>query len=141
MSIDPATLPPTHGPGDPRGPLVFAAPLPTEIQDLEDSTQSADFDRAWTLGRRFTRPATATERDLLAALGWTDAQGNPPGPSTMTHVYVTGGVRTRSWPSLFPPIPAPEVPPPAPEPTPPPDPAPAEDPEPEPTPTETEVLP
>ncbi|WP_299023146.1 hypothetical protein, partial [uncultured Dietzia sp.] len=101
--IDPTSLPPRHGPDDPRGVLCFREPLPGALQDLEDSTQSADFDRAWTLGRRFQRPSTSTERDLLAALGWTDAQGNPPGPSTMTHVYVTGGIRTPTRPGPRPP--------------------------------------
>lgn len=123
-------LPPRLGPNDPRGPLTFTAPLPGALQDLEDSTQSADFDRAWTLGRRFQRPSTATERELLDVLGFRDYRGDPPSTSTTTRVeWLTTGVRRRTWPGLSIPTP-PEVPPPA-EPTP--DPAPAEDPETDPT--------
>lgn len=151
MTIDPTSLPPRHGPDDPRGPMTFTRPLPTEIQLAEDSTLGADAERQHAVGRRFTRPATATERDLLAVLGWTDARGNAPGPDLMTRVsWLTTGVRRREWPDLYEPLPTPEVPTPAPapapeptpEPEPTPDPAPAEDPTTEPTtPTETEALP
>ena len=99
--IDPNDLPPTFGPGDPRGVLTFVRPIPEPWQTLEDSTQAADFDRSWSLGRRFHRPATATEVELLTALGYVDGRGDPPGPSTMTAVYVTGGIRTRTWPDLY----------------------------------------
>ena len=128
-------LPPRMAEGDPRGPLTFARPLPEPWQTLEDSTQSADFDRAWTLGRRFHRPSTATEIDLLTALGYRDGRGDPPGPSTMTAVHVSGGIRTRTWPSLYEPTSAPAepTPPPTPAPEPEPAPAPAEDPTTEPT--------
>ena len=105
MSIDPAVLPDRLGPDDPRGPLTFASPLPAEIQNAEDSTAAADHDRVHALGVRFQRPATLTERRLLEALGWTDAEGNPPGPETMTSVrWLSHGVRRREWPTLYPPI-------------------------------------
>lgn len=94
-------LPPRLAEGDPRGPLTFTRPLPEPWQTLEDSTQAADFDRSWSLGRRFHRPSTATEIELLTALGYVDDRGDAPGPSTMTAVYVTGGIRTRSWPDLY----------------------------------------
>lgn len=98
--IDPNDLPPTHGPGDPRGVLTFAAPLPEPWQTLEDSTQAADFDRSWSLGRRFHRPATTTEIELLTALGYRDYRGDPPAAGLMTRLHVTGGIRTRTWPDL-----------------------------------------
>ncbi|MBB1052464.1 hypothetical protein G6021_15460 [Dietzia sp. CW19] len=109
MTIDPSTLPPTHGPGDPRGVLCFREPLPEPLQVAEDSTAAADHDRVHALGVRFQRPATLTERRLLEALGWTDAEGNPPGPETMTSVrWLSVGVRRREWPTLYPPIPTTE---------------------------------
>ena len=143
MTLDPASLPPTHGPNDPRGPMTFTAPLAEPWQTREDSTLGADAERQHAVGRRFTRPATATEVELLTVLGWTDARGNAPGPDLMTRVsWLTTGVRRREWPDLYEPLPTPEVPTPAPEPAPDPDPAPAEDPTTEPTtPTESEPRP
>jgi hypothetical protein len=68
---------------DPRGWLVFDAPLSDELQRAEDATQHHDFcnggDAAWHTGRDpvtgcwidyFDRPATDTERTLLAHLGY-----------------------------------------------------------------------
>lgn len=66
--IDPDTLP-ARRPDDMRGPLCFVRPLPAELQRLEDSTH--DLDVRLTHGRgNYVRPATATERDLLTAVGY-----------------------------------------------------------------------
>ncbi len=129
MTIDPSTLPPRMAEGDPRGALAFREPLPEPLQVAEDSTAAADHDRVHALGVRFQRPATATEIELLTALGFRDGRGNPPGPSTMTSVrWLSHGVRRREWPDLYEHQPTPEVPPPAPEPTPTPEPEPTTEP-------------
>ena len=99
-------LPPRLAEGDPRGPLTFARPLPEPWQSREDSTPAHDFERAHAVGRRFTRPATATEIELLAALGVRDSRGEPPAPGLMTRIQVLGGIRMRTWPTLTPPAPA-----------------------------------
>lgn len=49
---------------DLRGPLTFRAPLPKQLQDAEDATQAADFERTRGYGR-IIRNATTTERELL----------------------------------------------------------------------------
>jgi hypothetical protein len=85
-------------PNDRRGWLMFDA-LPDDLQNAEDSTQAADRQRVrdhelatWN----FVRPATATERRLLTHLGYT-----LPATELKTHVvWLTPGVRNRSWPQL-----------------------------------------
>lgn len=80
---------------DTRGWLVFEQ-LPDDLQHAEDATLAWDGDTARRLGRgRFSRRATAVERDLLAHLGYA------PPDSLMTVVdFVTAGVRNRRWPQL-----------------------------------------
>ena len=102
MTIDPNDLPPRMDEGDPRGPLTFVRPLPEPYGSAEDSTLAADHERVHAVGRRFTRPATATEIELLTVLGFRDYRGDPPGPETMTRVeWVSTGVRRREWPDLY----------------------------------------
>jgi hypothetical protein len=86
---------------DPRGELVFDA-LPDELQAAEDATAAADHERAHAdSGRSIgpilhsTRPATPTERILLAHLGYT-----VPDQLTTVVSYYTTGVRNRTWPQL-----------------------------------------
>ena len=79
---------------DPLGWLVFDH-LPYAIQLAEDSTQAADRER----GIAFERPATATERALLAHLGHAESAELP--DDLTTHVrWTTVGVRNRRWPQL-----------------------------------------
>lgn len=91
---------------DPRGWLVFRG-LPNALQNAEDSTAAADFERQRTgrgIVRRydkaargwfFERPATDAERALLAHLGYTLPV------DLVTRVsYVSETLRRRRWPSL-----------------------------------------
>lgn len=82
-----ADMPP-HRPGDRRGLLVFDGILPEPYQSREDSTLDLDY-RA----RVLLRPATGTERALLAHLGY-DLPAD-----LKTHVR-PGPVRVRTWPTL-----------------------------------------
>lgn len=77
---------------DVRGWLTFVKPLPDPLQNAEDSTLTADFD---SRHRNRTRPATATERALLAHLGYAL-------PDELVTVinYVTVTIRRRTWPQL-----------------------------------------
>ncbi len=77
---------------DPRGQLVFEF-LPPALDDAENSTAAADYDR-WRLRPRvFTRSATPTEVALLEHLGHV-----MPVEPLMTEVeYRTRGVRHRRW--------------------------------------------
>lgn len=94
---------------DVRGWLTFTG-LPSDVQAAEDATAAADFDRSQTgagvkfefnhsalLGRVrcFRRPATDTERHLLAQLGYQV----PDELDTLVH-HFTRGVRHRFWPDL-----------------------------------------
>lgn len=94
---------PDQIPDDPRGWLTFNAPLPDDLQRGEDSTQHADF-RAeivtWqyesaTDTDYFTRPATATEKELLGQLGYT-----VPDDLTTRVSFPSPLVRRRRWPAL-----------------------------------------
>jgi hypothetical protein len=78
---------------DPRGILVFEY-LPADMQRLEDSR--ADADRRAFKPRGSERPATLTERILLAHLNYS------PLPAELTTVvrFKTTGVRNRRWPQL-----------------------------------------
>lgn len=80
---------------DERGELVFQW-LPPALDDAENSTAAADYDR-WRLKPRvFQRPATPAEITLLTHLGHT-----MPVEPLMTEVrYPTRGVRHRRWPAL-----------------------------------------
>jgi hypothetical protein len=77
---------------DPRGILTFHY-LPDDLQALEDSRAVAD--REVMRPRGFERPATETERALLAHLGYVL-------PEELVTVvrYRTRGVRNRTWPQL-----------------------------------------
>jgi hypothetical protein len=99
------TLPPQI-PNDPRGWLTFSAPLPNELQNGEDSTAHHDFygcEFTWSSEQTengawidyFERPATATERTLLAELGYTLPD------ELVTRVsFPSRLVRRRRWPAL-----------------------------------------
>ncbi|MCX6468090.1 MAG: hypothetical protein NTW76_02080 [Corynebacteriales bacterium] len=69
--------------------------LPDELQRAEDSTAVADKDRVRGMYRH-TRPATTTERQLLAHLGYTV----PTDLDTVVSWPVGAGVRRRTWPQL-----------------------------------------
>jgi hypothetical protein len=77
---------------DPRGWLVFHW-LPDDLQRAEDSTAVCDRDQMRPRG--FERPATDTERQLLAHLGF-----ELPAELTTVVRYRTRGVRNRRWPAL-----------------------------------------
>jgi hypothetical protein len=86
-----------HRPDPYRGWLVFNA-LPTELALAEDSTLASDnrllmhYDPR---GQCFDRPATETERTLLAHLGFTLPD------DLVTHVdRISTSVRQRRWPAL-----------------------------------------
>lgn len=62
-----------------------------ELRRAEDATRVADHDRAARTGlRRFRRPSTAGERELMITLDGTAA-------GTITVVYTTPTVRRRTW--------------------------------------------
>jgi hypothetical protein len=87
------TLPPQI-PDDPRGWLTFSEPLADQaLQRAEDSTQYHD---RYFHGGTFTRPATDTERTLLAALGYTLPD------DLLTYVRWVGPLRQRRWVQLEP---------------------------------------
>lgn len=81
---------------DPRGWLTFGH-LPRELRNAEDSTQAADHETSKTMsgGSSWQRPATPTERVLLAHLGY-----EIPDELDTTVRYLTAGVRQRTWPAL-----------------------------------------
>ena len=89
----------SHIADDPRGWLRFTY-LSAELQRAEDRRLAADRERAGQPGdygsvRTFTRPATDTERTLLAHLGYT-----LPADLTTTVTWTSDGVRKRRWPQL-----------------------------------------
>jgi hypothetical protein len=81
---------------DARGWLVFHG-LHPDLQKAEDATQAADHAYQRQTGRRrWSRPATPTERLLLAHLGYTLPEG-----LLATHIdYTTDSLRRRTWPTL-----------------------------------------
>ena len=79
---------------DPRGLLVFSS-LPPDLDNAENSTAAADFDRRRLEPRGFTRPATAAEIELLQFLGYQV----PAGLETVVR-FRSKALRHRSWPAL-----------------------------------------
>lgn len=83
-------------PDDRRGWLVFDG-LPVDLQHAEDATLEADHARA--VGEfaptRFTRLATASERQLLEHLGHV-----LPDQLTTSVEWLSNGLRCRAWPQL-----------------------------------------
>jgi hypothetical protein len=80
---------------DERGWLVFTH-LPMDIDDAENSTAAADFER-WRLRPRvFRRDATPTEAALLQHLGHV----MPAEPLVTEVKYRSRGVRHRRWPQI-----------------------------------------
>ena len=82
---------------DRRGWLAFRS-LPAELQRREDATQAADHARSRPNDYEmappaFDRPATDTERALLAHLGYT-----VPEQLTTRVQWISPGVRNRCWP-------------------------------------------
>lgn len=77
---------------DPRGWLALRY-LPDDVQHAEDATAFADHDRRRARG--FERPATDTERILLAHLGYT-----VPADLTTLVTFKTRSVRNRRWLAL-----------------------------------------
>lgn len=105
------TLPAQIEQPDPRGWLAFAAPLPNDLQNAEDSTQHHDFcgphnwrslvdeaTGAWI--DFFERPATDAERTLLTALGYTLPDGTLPDELVTTVSFPSALVRRRRWLTL-----------------------------------------
>ncbi|WP_131813663.1 hypothetical protein [Mycolicibacterium fortuitum] len=84
-----------HQPCPKRGVLIFSS-LPPQVQNAEDSCQEADYrNRHWRASVTTERPATATERALLAHLGYS--------VPTVLHArvqWLTDGVRRRTWPQI-----------------------------------------
>ena len=81
------------------GVLAFRR-LEPSIRSAEDATAAADFEKAKELSRNwfrptFTRDATAAERHLLDALGYT-----VPDVLKARVTYVSAGVRHRAFPAL-----------------------------------------
>lgn len=94
------TCPECSGPqlvDHPGGWLEFQHGAGCPVRDREDATRAADFERRdpWFTGVRFQRPATATERQLLGALGYQV----PAGLTTVVE-YLSATVRCRRWPTL-----------------------------------------
>jgi hypothetical protein len=70
--------------------------LPDDLARLEDQRQHADHEHIREgMFDTFDRPATDTERELLAHLGYS----LPAGLTTRVH-WLTNGVRNRRWPQL-----------------------------------------
>lgn len=88
-------------PGHPCGWLVFKN-LPEPHRSAEDATQAADHQRAATFARRFRRPATPTERTLLAQLGHQLPDGDDTPPLETWVSFFSPGARRRFWPALHP---------------------------------------
>ena len=87
--------------GHPGGLLMVQHRNDCTMRSAEDARQVADYER-WQLRRhRFTRPATATERELLYAFGF-----ELPDQLTTTVRHITPGVRQRSWAHLTVAVPA-----------------------------------
>lgn len=85
-----------HRPCPKRGVLVFDGPLPPDVQNAEDSRADADFrGRHWRSSVTTERPATATERALLAHLGY-----ELPEVLHTRVQWLTDGVRRRTWPQI-----------------------------------------
>lgn len=85
-----------HRPCPARGVLVFDS-LPPEVQNAEDSRQDADHrGRHWRSNVTTERPATATERALLAHAGY----GPLPDVLHTRVQWLTDGVRRRTWPQI-----------------------------------------
>ena len=86
-----------HIDGDPRGWLRFQW-LSRDLERSEDQTLHADHqgvEEDALLPYTFTRPATDTERILLAHIGHT-----LPADLETTVCWLSVGVRNRRWPSL-----------------------------------------
>lgn len=84
-----------HRPCPARGVLVFDS-LPPDVQNAEDSRADADYrGRHWRSNVTTERPATATERALLAHLGYT-----VPADLHTRVQWLTDGVRRRTWPQI-----------------------------------------
>jgi hypothetical protein len=84
-----------HKPDHRRGYLVFTR-LPDSAQRAEDATAMADLEnRHYRSVVQRKRPATATEKALLAHLGHT-----VPENLETTVRWLSNGVRNRSWPTL-----------------------------------------
>ena len=79
---------------DPRGILVFSF-LPPALDNAENSTAAADFDRRRLKPRGFTRDASAAEVELLQFLGYQV----PAGLQTVV-MFKSKALRHRSWPAL-----------------------------------------
>ena len=80
---------------DERGWLVFTY-LPMDIDDAENSTAAADYDRWRLRPRAFQRSATPAETALLQHLG----HAMPDAPLVTTVEYRTRGIRHRRWPQI-----------------------------------------
>lgn len=77
----------------PAGRLEVLHTNTCELRRAEDGTRVADHDRAARTGlRRFRRPSTAAERELMITL-----DGIATG--TVTVVYVSPSIRRRTWSS------------------------------------------
>lgn len=84
----------------PAGLLAIAHRVDCSMLAAEDATRGADADPTRERGLRFTRPATQTERELLAALGHGDALVLE---ELETHVdATTRALVVRTWPDLPP---------------------------------------
>src|SRR5262245_47977905 len=92
----PAQLERAAAGSDPRGWLVWDAPLPDPLQAAEDSTAVADRDRQRLLSPRgHEREATETEQILLQHLGF-----ELPEQLTTKVTWPSRSVRRRTWPAL-----------------------------------------
>lgn len=103
--LEPTPCPACAGlsqPGHPAGPLGGWHHLQTcPLLATEDARTVADGDRLAVEGWLFVRESTETERELLAALGWTWPD-DPPLQTTVGRLSVA--VRSRTWLDATPPI-------------------------------------
>jgi hypothetical protein len=83
-------------PGHPAGLLAIRHTNACSLRDAEDARQVADSDELYIRGR-FSRPATDTERILLAAVGAPTEITSDPDLTTAVRP-ITFSVVGRSWP-------------------------------------------
>ncbi len=75
--------------GHPAGLLELSHTITCNLLVAEDATRNADWERgSWA----FSRPATATELQLIGALGLL-----PPTSGQIDVTHLTNAVRRRSW--------------------------------------------
>lgn len=81
----------------PAGILTYRHTNGCGLRDLEDARKVADLEAAVELGATFTRPATVTEKLLLASQGFTVPDDLL---TSVEFLTVSAAVALRTWPAL-----------------------------------------